>query len=784
MLCFQLEWRQQAGAILTTSATQTQYQTTAELTAQQQAVVNHQHGHAKVIAVAGAGKTTTLTHFIAARLQQGVVPRRMLVLMYNKAAQLDFEAKLQRLLPQQALPEIRTFHSLGLRIYQRLIQQQVLPAFGQKLLSDGEVENVVWRLLQQAADDDTRQEILSQKKKWVEPAMAFIDLVKAGLSPAAEVFETLDYPPACRLFITVFEQFESWRKQQGRISFSDMIYDPVRCFQQDSQLARQFGGHMQWILVDEYQDINEIQQYFLEVLHGGRGSLMVIGDPDQTIYEFRGSRPEFIIEQFDRRFNDQPVQRYQLPHTFRYGHEISLLANQLISHNQQRDAVLCLSHSNTPVSRVKLHRARYEAGLIVKLIEAESVQRPLEQIAVINRLWALCAPVELTLLQKKIPYQLHNSLSVLDRWELHVFWLLLEIAAGRFGQRTQAEREKAWLHILTTPYPKIKRSVLEQVARQLSQAETDFSEALLAAIPPELSKWQREQLEDRAAVLANAEFVNTSAYRILQDYIEQTDLYQGIEDSAFSAQQIEDRQQTIKAFIAFIRDSQQAAAQAYDYLLQLKQQRLQQDNNTGVHLTSIHKSKGLEWPVVIIPGLNAHYYPYTPEGEFTTAASEESERRLLYVAMTRSQQQLHLLAPATDLSRQKNHAPAERLSRFQHELNITQCQQLAQALNQQQTHLELTTAPPAWLADYCRQVNAVLELSSAPAVAAREMPQDYIIERKYPEPQEKQRVLHEVFGRGYILSQDENYIKVRFDNDHKLRTFDRKKAADFLSYDG
>ncbi|WP_419811453.1 ATP-dependent helicase [Bacterioplanoides sp.] len=780
---------------MNTSETHTDAQLTAELTPEQQAVVQHQQGHAKVIAVAGAGKTTTLTHFIAARLQDGAQPRRILVMMYNKAAQLDFEAKLRSLLPNQPLPEVRTFHSLGLRIYQRLIQQGQLPAFQQKLLSDGETENVVWRLLQQLADDDTRQEILSQKKKWVEPAMAFIDLVKAGLMSAQDVFETLDFPPACRIFIDCFAQFEQWRKQQGRISFNDMIYDPVMFFRANPDAAHQFGGHMQWILVDEYQDINEIQQYLLELLYGGRGSVMVIGDPDQTIYEFRGSKPGFIVEQFDQRFRSaagEAVTRYELPHTFRYGHEISLLANHLISHNQEREPVLCLSHANTSASRSQLHAARHEAALILKLIQSEAESRPLEDIVVINRLWALCAPIELGLLQKKIPYQLHNSLSVLDRWELHIFWLLLEIAAGKFSQREVPQREQAWLHILTTPYPKIKRSVLEKIAKQLALVDKDYGEAFVAAIPSELSKWQRDQLEDRAAVIANAEYINTSAYRIIQDYIDQTDLYQGIEDSAFSAQQIEDRQQTIKAFVAFIRDSQQVAKQAHDYLLELKQQRLQQENNTGVHLTSIHKSKGLEWPVVIIPGLNAHYFPYNPEGEFTTQASEESERRLLYVAMTRAKNTLHLLTPAQDIRKQKDkNNPQEKISRFQRQASIEHSQKVARAITDNKDELVLESACAHWLMDYLQAVGSPLKLTlsesklakTSQSYSAHHNPADYIIDRKYPEPEKQQRVHHQVFGGGYILSEDERYLKVRFDHEAKLRTFDREKAADFLQYD-
>ena len=750
-------------------------------------MVAHRQGHARVVAVAGAGKTTTLTHFIGARLNEGIAPRRMLVLMYNRAARVDFERKLGRLLPGQPLPEVRTFHSLGLRIYQRLIERGVLPPFHGKPLSDGECEPVVWRMLQQLADEDTRQDILSQRKKWVEPALGFIDLVKSGLDSPQEVFEALDLPPQCRIFIELFDQFEDWRRQQRRISYADMIYDPVMAFVYQPEVAAHFGGHMQWILVDEYQDINAIQQKFLEVLYGGRGSVMVIGDPDQTIYEFRGSRPEFIVSGFRQSMGE--VSTYQLPHTFRYGHCLSLLANHLITHNKERDDVLCLSHTSTPQTRIRLHKAHSEAALILKLIQSEAEQRPLEQIAVINRLWALCAPVELGLLQAGIPYQLHNSLSVLDRWELQIFWLLLEIAGGRFQQRSEEQRRDTWLHILTTPYPKVKRQVLESVAAQAAKAEQDFGEALAAAIPDELSRWQVQQIQARAEIIADAEHINQHAWRLLNNYVEQTNLEDGIADSAFSAQQVEDKLQTIKAFVRFMRDSGQSSRDGWDYLQQLKAQRLQQtrEGQQGVHLTSIHKSKGLEWQVVIIPGLNAHYYPYTPEGEFTTPASEESERRLLYVAMTRARQQLHLLAPDTGGERRPA-AKADPLwpSRFQQEMQYERSLAIGQALYQQADSAEVSPtggALPQWLDQYLQRLQLTLQLvmakpataSAAGAGPAVTDSADHIIERKQHAGAEY-RISHAVLGAGTVLSEDRHYLKVRFDGEKHARTLAKAQA--------
>ena len=752
------------------------------LTHEQQAVVAHRNGHARVIAVAGAGKTSTLTHFIQARLADGVPARRMLVLMYNKAAQEDFRVRLSGLIQGAALPDVRTFHSLGLRIYQSLIQQGALPAYESKILSDGEIEGVVWRLLQEIADDDTRQDILSQRRKWVEPAVAFIDLVKAGLSPAADVYEQQDYPAACKIFVELFYRFEDWRRQQRRISYSDMIYDPVMCFRSHPEVADRFSGHMQWILVDEYQDINEVQQSLLSTLHGGRGSVMVIGDPDQTIYEFRGSRPEFIVQRFEQEFGQ--VTTYQLPHTFRYGHRLSLLANHLIHHNREREPVTGLSHSSTPRTRIALHPAANEAALTLKIIEDELAQREASEIAVIHRVWALCAPVELALLKAGVPYQLDHSQSVLERWELRIFWLLLEIASGSFARRSQSAREESWLHILTTPFPKIRRAELEATARRVAVATDHFGEALLAAIPEGISQWQKQQLEVRAQLIASAETADMKAWRLLKDYMDLTELEKGIEDAAFSAQQTEDRLQTIKAFLWFVRDTdlncEDMLAHWKDLLGRLKEQRRQLQQ--GVVLTSAHKSKGREWDVVIVPGLNAHFFPYAPEGEFMTPASVESERRLLYVSMTRARSQLHLMAPS---GKATNPQDRDKASMFEREMAFTRTQDLMTAVESEagSVALRVTDGPVAdWLPAYLEHLGAAsLKLTMAtpaapPATVSRT---GGVVERKFDQVR---RLQHETFGEGTLISLDESYIKVRFDGESRVRTLSRSVVEPLIRF--
>ena len=165
-----------------------------QLSHEQQQIIAHQTGHAKVIAVAGAGKTTTLAMFIQQRLLLGQNPRRLLVIMYNKAAQQDFTAKLTSILSGGILPQVRTFHALGLKIYHGLINEGLLSPFKDDLISQSEQEHTLWRLMQQFANKQTAQEILQDRKKWLDPMMSFMENVKSSLEPAELIFKESGLP--------------------------------------------------------------------------------------------------------------------------------------------------------------------------------------------------------------------------------------------------------------------------------------------------------------------------------------------------------------------------------------------------------------------------------------------------------------------------------------------------------------------------------------------------------------------------------------------------------------
>jgi DNA helicase-2/ATP-dependent DNA helicase PcrA len=746
-----------------------------QLTQEQTNIIQHDHCHAKVVAVAGAGKTTTLALFIQQRLIMGVNPKRMLVIMYNKSAQLDFSQKLRDIMPTNSglLPQVRTFHSLALKIYQGLIADSLLPAFEGKIIAQSEQDQILWRLMQQCASKDTAQEILNDKKKWLDPMVSFIEMVKSGLDPASLVFKETGLPASCRFFIKVFEEFEQWRRQSRRITYSDMLYDPCMLFSRRPDLAQKYSNHMDWVLVDEYQDINPIQQFLLENVAGQRAKVVVIGDPDQTIYEFRGSNSQIMLTHFDQHFAG--AKHYKLSTTFRYGHDVALLSNQLILQNKHREPVLAIANESNADTRVRLHYQDDYAEQSMSIIRHEITQQPAQNICILLRLWGMSAPIELALLQENIPYQMAHGSWVLERYELQTFMMLLEISAGVFGQRSKRGQYQAWLTFLTFPALKIKRAELDQLAKVLADAGEKAFNKFNKLQFPDLSVWQKQQLETRMGLIKLALDKRLRANQLFNRYIRETDFYKSISDSAFSRQQVDDRIATVQGFVRFMAKLNILACDAHEYLQGLKAVKEKQHKQTGIVISSIHRAKGLEWPVVILPALTEHYYPYQEKSDMQKATSVEGERRLFYVAMTRAKHQLHLIAPHKEGSQHE-------ISPFIQTMNVAAALSVRKSMAQGLKEIALPKSILDSVSQYIKMLNWPIKLTALvykqPSAAKFSSVK---VDKTDSGAMQKERVNHQKFGDGFIQEETERHWHIQFD-DGQLRILDKKIADPHVSW--
>ncbi|TNE95723.1 MAG: ATP-dependent helicase [Gammaproteobacteria bacterium] len=733
------------------------------LTDEQRAIITAGFEHALITAVAGSGKTSTLAWRIRYLLQQGHDPDRILVLMFNRSARVDFERKLQEIcLPTGlAAPEVRTYHAMGFRLYKRFVREGYLPAFSEKILTEQEISFQAWQLTRRLAPADLADDIRRNKKDFVETATGFIDLVKTTLSPAEIVFEELGYGDKHRYLVDLFHAFEQWRKGQGRISYADMLYEPVMAIHQNPPLQRLVGNKMDLVLVDEYQDTNEIQHLLLRYVAGDRARVTVVGDPDQTIYEFRGAKPEFILKRFSDEF-ESPLEQ-TLSYTFRYGHQVALLANHLICHNTGRKDVLCHSHPSTPATVAELHRNNNDSEVILSILDQPSQLTP-NDTAILFRVWSQSVPIELKLLARQIPYRIDSGKGALFSREVQSITALLMVITGRLGHVSDEDRLDIARHLLRFPHVGLKEAELEQLARNLAGRTERWAEFLLAmdfdALPPMAGR----KLKKLGEVLAQVHGYAGAVAGLITVYAEHTDLYEGVRSLALTHESAEERIDTIHGFREYLKSLGVSPDQALDHLKALKQQ-AGESREDGVLLSTIHRTKGLEWPRVIIPGLQEKYLPYSPRKQDDVRAFLESERRLLYVGMTRAKEELHLISrPA---SRQPHLDGDQGPSRFVEESCVDLSREFGHWLDartpDQDTMIRLSAPLTPVSQRYGQREGVTLEDNG-------------IKSSNDKEPiWHQQRVSHVIFGAGDVVAEDERSFEVRFDNGDTLN-FSKQSA--------
>lgn len=723
------------------------------LTEEQHAIVSAPVGHYVIRAVAGSGKTTTLAYRIQHLLQSGLEPRRILVLMFNKSAQLDFQSKLQALVGGSGVvPEVRTFHAMGFRLYQRFITLGALPAYQGSILSEREQQFHLLQLAPQALSPEQHAEFKRYKKEYLDVAARFIDQCKSQLDDAFSFFKASKLDQKFSFLPLLFERFEEWRKQNRRISYADMLYDPVQALLHQPELQAQVANKMDLILVDEYQDTNDIQHALLTLIAGKRAHITIVGDPDQTIYEFRGAKPQYMLSGFAQEFPD--TRALNLSTSFRYGHQVALLANQLISNSPYHEDALCIPSASNPVTEVELCETNSE----LKSLTARLAKLPLQALnnsAILVRYWSQTAPIELALLQANIQYALQGHRGIFGSDEMSALRSVLMLASGEFKTLTEEQRLNNFMLLGRFPHLGINERQMHEILQALARSNSRWGYHLLKLIPEQLGRYQKLKLERFAKALSAVENNTNVPRKVFAQYAQETKLFDELKSSGLSEDASSEQVRTIKGLIEFMAQDQAQSAGVLLQSLSELEARTQfgkdQTENSGLQLTSIHRAKGLEWDTVILPGMSETvFFSQQGKGELDVA----SERRLIYVAMTRARKKLLMLCPP---------ASTKDTLRFVHEM-APQCSlSLAKAIEQNQEKITLELAPSPISIRYAEHFKMALDWDKS------------LKQRRNHQISTADNVVHKVLGKGRVVKEEAETFTVEFD-DNQRRVFSKRYA--------
>lgn len=727
-----------------------------KLTAEQQAVVHHREGHARVAAVAGAGKTTTMAARVLHLLASGVSPKRMLVLMFNRSARDDFQRRLISMAPQgQPLPDVRTFHSLGHRLTQSLCRWGALAP--RRLLSaDWQLE----RLLRQASlnvlHDAVERRDAAIEGDRLEALAHFCGLVKAEMLSADVLYKRLNYEPDTDYFPSAFDEAERLLHVEGVMTYADLLYRPLQVLEAEQTLRSRVEGFLDHVIIDEYQDINTAQQRLLAVLAGSSANVMAVGDANQCIYEWRGARTDTMLENFTATFGS--ATDYPLSITFRHGHALALTANHAIMANQRRPDQLCLADANNPETHISVGQG--SRLLLDALVDWQAQGRALSDVSLLVRSWALSVPFQLALLQAGIPFRLQRE----DRF---VFRLpLVQALAGYLKLSRQPELlhdPEQLLLLLSQPTPFVARERLQQLAYQLASTQRwpERHEPVLTSLKP----LQRRTLKKRWALLC--ELPKLSGWppaKLLSHVVETIEAEKTLKRAAARRDKGEEDVRLLDVLIEQADSVKDPGA--FIELLE----RPVENQAGGVLISTVHGAKGLEWPLVAVAGVNEEDFPHYSRDNPLNDERLEEERRLFYVAITRAQEQLLVL----------HDGGVHRPSRFIAESAWQDSLRVASCLSRQEapaTAVQVTS--PSLVKRYLERLGRTDIELAAPQV--NEAAAGYRADAHfYP----GQRLIHAVFGEGEVASVEGNpsdpVIDVRFAQAGRRRLIARRAPIECI----
>lgn len=645
-------------------------------TNQQQNVINYVNGHARVLAVAGSGKTSTMVHRIINLISNHHVnPNKIYVLMFNAAARKDFTSKYKSETSLPA-PSIQTFHSFSFKVLNLAIAKNFLPKLNFWIMEEEiNIDNVIRNIIKRLEDS---YEIVDKQVE-LEEAKQAISWWKNSLVSPDEAGHYFD-----EIFVKIYKMFEEIRLHENAITFDDFVPYVIKLVEKHPEVRQAIADKAEHIIVDEYQDVNEAQQKLIELLAGKKANVMAVGDDDQTIYEWRGAKPSFILTEFEKIFNNKPNRIFTLDETFRFGPIISQTAQNSIKFNENRHPKSLVSGNTFNPSEIHVTIKTEDLGdynedfssEVIRLVIKENVKP--KEIRVIGRLYAQFLTLEVNFLKKKIPYLVEGAEPFFKKPEVRMMLSYLEIIQN-LHRKIDDELIKHLQYVINIPNRMINKTGFRLELEKGKDNNLTIHKTLQAIA--ELNSSNSEIHEKFIKLISSLERLNTYYTKTYLNYNPEIEDQEKFKMSSL----LSDLMKEIELFDYWIKmygDNERSDSKiklVQGFLTAIKEDILFKefisitdfinlimnlDSTQGaapdqiIYFSTVFKTKGLEFDYVFIPSCNDGMMPYTKFADSAaynkknetggTSISLEGERRLFYVAITRGKKMVYIGADADD----------------------------------------------------------------------------------------------------------------------------------------
>lgn len=601
------------------------------LNAEQLEAVTTTEGFVRVVAGAGSGKTRALARRFAYLVcELGVTPGSILCVTFTNKSAGEMRQRIRALTGDSDTGHICTFHSFCVTVLQEDSHAVSYPK-SFLVLDNSDIDAMLARIyeergltLRDMTYSDARDMI--EIRKGIEDPEYYLDMIDMDLDTLRK-----KYMDAVSTRDIIFYGYLYEEKKCFGLDYNDLIFFTLYIFEQNHEIRRKWQERLQYIMVDEFQDIDKPQYRLMRALCGYHKNLFIVGDPDQTIYTWRGASVKFLLD-FDKEFPG--TRTIMMMRNYRSTPEILATANCLIdkNRNRMRKELAPTLPSGAPVTWLHCESPEAEAAAIAgRIAELHESGIPYRDIAILYRAHYVTRSIEEVFLRLKLPYVIYSGVQFFARAEVKDALSYLRLLAYR--------DDLSFLRVANVPRRNLGRRRMEFLREYSVKNSCTLYDALCRCLDDELFKGTKarrlvalvEELsagcEGRSIAELLSEVLNRSGY---EEYLRTEGSQERLDNLAELKQSVRDYEETggeectlthYLAHVALFTNS---------------------DADTGkdaVKLMTVHAAKGLEFPHVFLCCLNEGILPSqktdSPEGM-------EEERRLAFVALTRAQKSLTL----------------------------------------------------------------------------------------------------------------------------------------------
>lgn len=580
----------------------------------QHCAIHHKDGAMLVLAGPGSGKTAVITQRTKNLIEEyNIPPSDILVITFTKAASNEMKERFYLLMgDRNARVSFGTFHAVFFTILKSAYNFS-----SENIIS----EDMRYRIM---------REILSGYMLDYKDENEFIGnlLGEIGMIKNSRIDINNFYSGVCGedIFRKIYKEYEARLRKSRLIDFDDMLLYTYELFDQRKDILASWQKKFKYILIDEFQDINRIQYEIMKMLAYPQNNMFIVGDDDQSIYRFRGSRPEIMLN-FEKDFPG--AKRILLDVNYRCGKYIVETSKNLISHNKERfdKTIIAASESCEPVSYITFENRRDENMYLIKDIkELVGNGRCFKEFAVLFRTNIQARSLIEQLMSYNIPFKIRDAVpNIYEHWIANDIFTYQRLAMG-------SHERKDFLQIMNRPKRYISRDSLRHECVEFAAWKKEF----------ETQPWIAERIEklecDLKLISQMSPYASVNYIRRgigYDEFLKEYAKYKSINEEELS-DMLDEIQESAAAYKTFAEWHEHIKK----YTSEVKNHAKSHEEETdAVTLSTFHSSKGLEYRNVYLIDVNEGIVPYK---KAILEKDIEEERRLFYVGMTRAKEKLSI----------------------------------------------------------------------------------------------------------------------------------------------